>query len=742
MMLLPKKVGSFTLMRKLGVDAMTERYVAILDEPAGKQIVARRVHPAVHADPSLANRLRSRVADLQAVRHPTIVPVLDLVEVDGELYVLEDWVDAVDLGTIIEHCQAQGGLPHNVFLDLATQICNSLEALHGRPGAQTGVENVLHQALSPSAVLVTANGKVRLTQLGLVHSPTAVPQSAQNAAFSQIEYLSPEQTHPDQPQGPASDIFALGSLLYELLTLRPAFKADSNLQTIHRIRRAEITTQLLEVKEILPGLDRVLYRALALNPRHRYQRAFVLREDLRGLMAGFSFADIEHDARLALAPMFGARSASLDEVIPPIDADRPQESTAALLQAAHTDTDPGPTSAPGGELRPAWGDPDDTTAVRRGRVDDTMGVLRAAMADGDGLGIDHDEMVPEANTPVPQPLDGPARPVPSEVSTAAPSPSPGGDPEPTGPTSPQSGLPELPPEMVDAPPLASRPPESQLPVAPLDSFDHAEPVPLSALQTQERPSPVGPPPSAIPTREEPEPLDPDLINARTVPQTGLAEVPRGAPLEPSLANADTHIKGDGGPLDPDLAHADTHIRGDGGPLDPALANADTHIRPDDVPPLDPQLDFAHTKPQNGLPDTPPPQKRVRETPPPAVRAGDPEQERLATAAAREALAPADSLRPPASEPPARPRTQAPPAPPPPAAVPDPIDDEPLASGGVPWVPIAVMGVVAAVALFACVGLGGAGGLVGVLAQRVDGPGPAPVPVAEAPVPAAAAPAPW
>ena len=588
MMLLPKKVGSFTLMRKLGVDAMTERYVAILDEPAGKQIVARRVHSAVSADPNLVFRLRARVADLQGVRHPTVVPIIDLVEADGDLYILEDWVDAVDLGTVLAHCKEHGPLPHNVFLDLATQLCNALEALHGRPGGHTGIDYVLHQALCPEAVLVTAQGKVRLAQLGLIHSPTAVPQAAQNASYHQIEYLSPEQTHPDQLQSPPSDIFALGSLLYELITLKPAFKAASNLQTIHRIRRAEITTQLLEVKEILPGLDRVLYRALALNPRHRYQRAFVLREDLRGLMAGYSFADIEHDTRVALAPMFGARGGSFDEVVAPVDADRPQESTAALLEAARTDESTGPHAVgiTPDASRPAWGDPDDTTALR-GRVDDTMGVLRAALHDGEALPA-APEMVPEANTPVPQPLDGSGVPRPPV------------HPEQTGDTGPQDGLPLAPRQPITEPPVAE-----PFRAAPLGGVEHTDPVPLSALVTQERPSPIGPPPSSIPTMEhdpaQVPPLDPGLANADTAIKPGVP-----TPLDPALANADTAIKpGAAPPLDPTLAEAETNIRDGAAPLDPALANADTHVRPEHIPPIDPSLDLAQTHPQTGLADAAP-----------------------------------------------------------------------------------------------------------------------------------------
>ncbi|MFT5456734.1 MAG: serine/threonine protein kinase, partial [Myxococcota bacterium] len=332
-MLLPKKVGNFTLMRRLRSDGITESFAAILDDPAGRQVTARRLLPHVLRDRAQLREIEGRARQLVEVRHPVVVPVLDYVEVAEDRYLLEQWVDAVPLTTLLDHLRESGStLPHNVFLNLSTQICNGLEALHARTGGES--DPVLHTGLCPSSVLLQRTGKVIIGDFGLVRSPTASPgRGGGEAVTSRLEYLSPEQTHPEQRLSPASDIFSLGTVLYEMLTLKPMFRSKSNLQTIHRVRRAEVTSHLLEVKEILPGVDRVLYRALSLNPRHRYQRAFVLREDLRGLMAGFSFARIEEETQAVLAPLFMTRGAeSMEDVL----LDRPPdvgETTASLIAA-------------------------------------------------------------------------------------------------------------------------------------------------------------------------------------------------------------------------------------------------------------------------------------------------------------------------------------------------------------------------------------------------------------------------
>jgi serine/threonine-protein kinase len=332
-MLLPKKVGNFTLMRRLWSDGITESFAAILDEPAGRQVVARRLLPHVMRDQAQLLEIEQRAHDLMSVRHPVVIPVLDYVEVGEDRYLLEEWVDAVPLGQLLDALrQHSKTLPHNVFLNLATQICNGLEALHSRAGEATGCKHVLHTALSPSRVMIRRSGKVIVGGFGLVRSPTTNPtRGVGDSVITRLEHLSPEQTHPEQKLTPASDIFSLGTVLYEMLTLKTMFRAKSNLQTIHRVRRAEVTSHLLEAKEILPGVDRVLYRALSLNPRHRYQRAFVLREDLRGLMASFSFSNIEAETRAVLEPLFATRGGEASDELPSLPPD-PRESTASLLE--------------------------------------------------------------------------------------------------------------------------------------------------------------------------------------------------------------------------------------------------------------------------------------------------------------------------------------------------------------------------------------------------------------------------
>lgn len=322
MLVLPHTVGSLTLHRKLGTGSVAESYLATQGD--GKTVLARRLLTFISRDPNRIASINGRVAELSGFRHPSLVHVSGAVQEGGETIIIEEFMEGVSLDRLVAAARNQGvQLPPHLFLHIAVQVCNALEALHSRPSTAGG-ESVLHLGLKPGAVFVGVDGKVVVGSFGLTRSPSALPQGGVAGPVAmRMEYLSPEQTHSDQQLTPASDLFSLGAVLYELLTLESLFRAESNLQTIHRIRRGEVTSQLLKVKARMPGLDKVLYRALSVNPKHRYQRAFVLREDLRGLMAGYSFASVNEDARTWLAPLFdeGVRSVGLATA----GAERPHE---------------------------------------------------------------------------------------------------------------------------------------------------------------------------------------------------------------------------------------------------------------------------------------------------------------------------------------------------------------------------------------------------------------------------------
>jgi serine/threonine protein kinase len=375
---LPKSIGPLVLERLTWAGFGEERYEARLEGSPERRVMARRLPMSLTRDKTRLDEVEARVRDLLGVRHPFLVPAVDLVRDGDARYLVEDQGNSVDMGRVLRWCrQNHQSLPHNVFLNLATQVCNGLEAMHGRPGRGTACSSVLHLALQPAAIFATREGKVILGTFGLSAFPATIPQTGPNAPGGYpLRYLSPEQSQPEQKLTPASDIFVLASVLFELLTLEPLFPAEDTIFTIQRLRRADTAAQLARVKALMPGLDKVFSRALALSPHHRYQRAFVLREDLRGLMAGYSFTSITDDTRSFLEPLFAppatpppVRSSSalgraLDakgpidsfDDMPPTRIDPDPTFTAARLKGPPAPASPRTPPMPAVAGRPAWVD--------------------------------------------------------------------------------------------------------------------------------------------------------------------------------------------------------------------------------------------------------------------------------------------------------------------------------------------------------------------------------------------------
>ncbi len=319
-----------------------ESYLAT-EGPRQRPVVVRRALPWVMRDHARLASLEARVSDLRAVRHPLLVPVTSSFRADAAYYFVEQHVDGVSLERVVTACRQAGrAIPPNIFLHVATQVCSALEALHARAGRASTSAHVLHLHVRPRSIFLTRDGRILLGSYGWVRSPLLLPSTgASGPAAVRIDHVAPEQTRHDQRLTPMTDIFSLGAVLYEAVALAPLFRGASNVETLARIRAPVPAGALESARERVPGLERVLARALAEAPSHRYPRALVLREDLRGLMAGYSFTRILEEVRDFVAPLLpslydaafdgvAAADAAPDEELP---VDPTEEVTAPRVPA-------------------------------------------------------------------------------------------------------------------------------------------------------------------------------------------------------------------------------------------------------------------------------------------------------------------------------------------------------------------------------------------------------------------------
>jgi eukaryotic-like serine/threonine-protein kinase len=283
---LPRAVGPLTLLRKLETDTVSEIFQGTLDTLEGRPVLVRRMLPHVLRDPTRLRAIESRARDLMKVDDERLLRTFHWVVEGIERYLVEDMPAGVGLDSLITWCRfAERPLPPHLFLAIAYRICDALEALHAHRAADGSP--LLHMGMSPSSVTLHPGGRVALGLYALARAPAAVPVDVPSTTLNyRSQYLSPEQTHPDRPLEPASDVFSTGAILYELLMLEPLSSGDNSVETVHAIRRGEHGAQLAAAADRVPAIDAVLDRALALNPTARYRDAAALRDDVRILLGG------------------------------------------------------------------------------------------------------------------------------------------------------------------------------------------------------------------------------------------------------------------------------------------------------------------------------------------------------------------------------------------------------------------------------------------------------------------------
>jgi len=254
--------------------------------------VAVKVLPAESLPDDAARRhFRHEALAISRLNHPNIATVYDFDTFDGVDALVMEYVPGSTLASLI----AAGPLPVPRALDLATQLARGLDAAHR--------QNVVHRDLKPNNVRITEDGLLKILDFGLARFVRAgsmrtreEPLSASEATGGTPSYMSPEQIR-GEPEGPASDLFSLGLILYELFTGRHAFEASHQAAVIYRIGHDEPAPPSSLRAGLPPGVDALVKRLLSKSAGDRGSTAGAVADALRAMSQPAAEAHPRHRAR-------------------------------------------------------------------------------------------------------------------------------------------------------------------------------------------------------------------------------------------------------------------------------------------------------------------------------------------------------------------------------------------------------------------------------------------------------------
>ena len=282
------KLGRYELVAPLGVGGMAEVFKARVAGPGGfaRDVVIKRILPAHGSDPEFVRMFADEAKILGRLHHPNVVQVHEFGEDDGMLFLAMEYVEGPSLSRVLRTARATGRkLPPAVVAYVAREICLALDYVHKLSDESGNRLNVIHRDVTPSNILLTPQGGVKLLDFGVATFRDAAQTTKAGTVKGKPAYLAPEQLEGGPIDGRV-DLFALGIVMHEMLTLQHLFAGDSDLGTVKKIMEMKIPCPSAKREDVPAELDRIVMRALQRDRADRFANAAEMARALDEFVVG------------------------------------------------------------------------------------------------------------------------------------------------------------------------------------------------------------------------------------------------------------------------------------------------------------------------------------------------------------------------------------------------------------------------------------------------------------------------
>ncbi len=264
--------GRYRLVELLGQGGMATIYRA-RDAQLDRDVAVKLLRPEFGRDPDFLARFRDEARSAASLSHPSIVAVFDFGEEAAGPYIVMELIDGQDLAAILRE---NGPLPPRQAARVAAEVAKALHAAH--------VHGIVHRDVKPSNILVGRDGRVKVADFGIARALSESQLTVPGMTMGSVHYFSPEQARGEASTA-ASDIYALGIVLYESLTGQRPFSGDG----AAAVALARLTSTPPRPGALRAGvpapLDQIVQRAMALEPANRFASAASMASALEGWLA-------------------------------------------------------------------------------------------------------------------------------------------------------------------------------------------------------------------------------------------------------------------------------------------------------------------------------------------------------------------------------------------------------------------------------------------------------------------------
>jgi serine/threonine protein kinase len=266
--------GKYQLVKKLATGGMAEVWLAKQTgiEGFNRHIVVKRILAHLAEDPEFVAMFLQEARIASRFNHPNIAQIYDLGEQGGTYFIAMEFIHGEDLGRIMRRAWSTGQwVARPLAIRIVADSAAGLYYAHSRMDDQGRPLRIVHRDISPQNILVSFDGSVKVVDFGIAKAADQVSNTKSGAIKGKFAYMAPEQAG-GKPLDSRTDIFALGLVLYELITGVRPLKRDSEIATLQAALECAIEKPS-QVAEVPASLDDVVMRALAKDPDDRYRDA-------------------------------------------------------------------------------------------------------------------------------------------------------------------------------------------------------------------------------------------------------------------------------------------------------------------------------------------------------------------------------------------------------------------------------------------------------------------------------------
>src|SRR5919106_6142959 len=254
--------GRYRFIAPLGDGGMATIWRAI-DEQLDREVAVKLLRPQFSSDPGFSARFKQEARSAGGLSHPNIVGVYDYGTdgADGEQYIVMELVTGRDLSAVLRERRS---LSLDDSVRIAIGVASALEVAHRK--------GIVHRDVKPGNILITDAGDVKVTDFGIARAVAEASMTVTGTTLGSVHYFSPEQARGDEVTG-ASDVYALGIVLFEMLTGRRPFEGDSAAAVALKRLNEDAPTPSSIGRPQPPGLEAIVMRALERDPVDRFPDA-------------------------------------------------------------------------------------------------------------------------------------------------------------------------------------------------------------------------------------------------------------------------------------------------------------------------------------------------------------------------------------------------------------------------------------------------------------------------------------